>query len=105
MRGLAQTDPAEAELAVVAARAPTATTTVVFTGLKPGFAALLHLLGSLSHPLKSPRRPSRRPLGSRPPRRPRPPRRLPARASRMRRGSLPSIARVPPARPRPAGEP
>src|SRR5215208_5836996 len=78
VRGLAQADPAEAELPIVGARAPAATTAVVAAGLELCFAALSDLLGSLSHPLKSPRRPrSGRPRRFRPRRRPRP-RRSPA---------------------------
>src|SRR5215471_3698989 len=72
--GLAQADPAEAELAVVSARAPAAPTTVVGAGLELGFAALTDLLGSLSH-LNSPDRPMPRPRRLRPRRPPRSPRR------------------------------
>src|SRR6201999_2365219 len=47
--GLAQADPAEAELAVVSARATATTATVVFPALILGFTALTDLLGSLGH--------------------------------------------------------
>src|SRR5689334_15191140 len=49
MGGLAQADPAEAELAVVGARATAATAAVVRPALVLGFAALADLLGSLGH--------------------------------------------------------
>src|ERR1700754_4601544 len=49
--GLAQADPAEAELAVISARATAATAAVVFPALVLGFAALADLLGSLGHAL------------------------------------------------------
>src|ERR1700712_753796 len=49
--GLAQADPAEAELAVVGARATAATAAVVFAALILGFTALADLLGSLGHAL------------------------------------------------------
>src|SRR6476469_7760471 len=88
VRRLAQADPAEAELAVVGARAPAAATAVVAAGLELRFAALADLLGSLSHSLSSPRRPIRRPRLFRPRRPPRP-RPLPARAWRRPPGSLP----------------
>src|ERR1700733_8628441 len=48
---VAQADPAEAELAVVGARATAATAPVVFPALVLGFAALTDLLGSLGHAL------------------------------------------------------
>src|ERR1700733_9744617 len=47
--GLAQADPAEAELAVISARATAATAAVVFPALILGFTALADLLGSLGH--------------------------------------------------------
>src|SRR5664279_3720325 len=73
VRGLAQADPAEAELAVVGTRAPTTTAAVVAARFELWFAALSDLLRSLSHPLNSsPRRPNRRPSHFRPRRRPRP---------------------------------
>src|ERR1044072_6084845 len=88
VRGLAQADPAEAELAEVAARAPTAPATVVLTRFELGFAGLLYLHRSLSHSQNPPRRLSRRRSLPRPPRRPRPrPLRPRAPASRRRRGS------------------
>src|SRR6185437_12470453 len=46
---LAQADPAEAELAVVSARATATAATVVFPALILGFTALTDLLGSLGH--------------------------------------------------------
>src|SRR5512146_1314052 len=93
VRGLAQADPAEAELAVVAARAPATTAAVVFTGFELGLAALLHLHRSLSH-RNPPRRQHRRP-----------PRRPQARAWRTPRGSPLSTAPGRPARPLPANAP
>src|SRR6201986_3070717 len=49
--GLAQADPAEAELAVIGARATATTAAVVFPALILGFTALADLLGSLGHAL------------------------------------------------------
>jgi hypothetical protein len=49
MCGLAQADPAEAELAVVGARAPATTAAVVAPGLVLGLAPLSNFLGSLCH--------------------------------------------------------
>src|ERR1700740_1459086 len=46
---LAQADPAEAEFAVIGARATAATATVVLPAFVLGFAALSDLLGSLGH--------------------------------------------------------
>src|ERR1700759_3191383 len=46
---LAQADPAEAEFAVIGARATAATATVVLPAFVLGFAALADLLGSLGH--------------------------------------------------------
>src|SRR5512146_1675872 len=104
VRGLAQADPAEAELAVVAARAPATTAAVVFTGFELGLAALLHLHRSLSH-RNPPRRQRCRPRRSRSRRHPRPPRRPQARAWRTPRGSPLSTAPGRPARPLPANAP
>src|SRR5882724_2029961 len=100
VRGLAQADPAEAELAVVGARASTAATTVVAAGFELWFAALSDLLRSLSHPLNSsPRRPhSGRPDRQNPRNRPRPPR---LRAWRRPPGSPLSAVPARPARSRP----
>src|SRR6476469_5768677 len=97
---LPQTDPAEAEFAVVGTRAPASTATVVATRFELGLAALLHLHRSLSHRLNSPR-PSLRPRRLRPRRHPRP--RL--RAWRRPPGSPLSAARGPPAQLQLSGEP
>src|SRR5258705_5712522 len=118
VRGLAQADPAEAELTVIATRASTTRAGVVSPRFELGLTALLHLHRSLSHlislsrPLLRPLRrvasgwaPRPQPARTRsPPRRQDPPAVAP-RAWRRRRGSPLSVAQAPPARPRPAGGP